>query len=74
MQVAIVATLCFAAVGQQPVCRDEVAMEAESIGLGCLIGEAQVAGWKDHSIYRGPQWIVSRIRCVPGGYVAKEPT
>lgn len=73
MQVAVVATVCFAVTGSAPVCRDEIALEVDSIGIGCLIGEAEVDAWKDRSIYRGEQWTVRRVRCVPGGYAPREP-
>jgi hypothetical protein len=31
-----------------------------------------LAEWKERSIYRGDQWWISRIKCVPGDYVPKE--
>lgn len=75
MQLAVVATVCFALAGSPPVCRQEIVADSDMpIGLGCLIVEGQLDSWKEHSIYRGEQWFVSRVACVPGGYVPREPT
>jgi hypothetical protein len=30
-----------------------------------------LADWKAHSIYRGDQWKIGRIKCVPGDYAIK---
>jgi hypothetical protein len=67
MQVAVIAVLCNSLVASQPICREEIVTESDmSIGLGCLIAEAQLDQWKEHSIYSGNQWTVSRVKCVPG--------
>jgi hypothetical protein len=75
MKVSIVVTLCHALLAQpaeMPVCQDDVAFDTNAIGIGCLIGEAQVIEWKEHSIYRGPQWTIWGVpRCAPGGYRLK---
>ena len=28
--------------------------------------------WEERSVYRGDQWMISRIKCLPGDYVPKE--
>jgi hypothetical protein len=38
----------------------------------CLISQAAVADWKNKSIYRGDNWNINRIKCVPGDYVLKD--
>ena len=38
----------------------------------CMLSQPALAEWKERSIYRGEQWRVSRIKCVPGDYVPKE--
>jgi hypothetical protein len=31
----------------------------------CMLSQPALADWKERSIYRGEQWRVSRIKCVP---------
>jgi hypothetical protein len=74
MKVAIVVALCHTPFGQPDICSDKVAFDVDAMGIGCLIGEAQVIEWKAHSIYAGVNWTVSNPRCAPGGYVIRERT
>jgi hypothetical protein len=37
-----------------------------------MLSQPALADWKERSIYRGEQWRVSRIKCVPGDYVPKQ--
>jgi hypothetical protein len=75
MKVSIIATLCHIAMGQPPVCHNEIVFDADSIGIGCLIASASIYEWKAHSIYAGDNWQISHPRCAPGGgYVIREQT
>jgi len=71
----VIALLCH--VSSQPYCREEIVTEADiGIGIGCLIAEGQtVTDWKAHSIYAGPSWQISNVKCAPGGgYKIREAT
>jgi hypothetical protein len=54
------------------LCHEEVIVEADLPMQACLIGQPQLADWKAHSRFAGPQWRIARHRCVPGHYVVKD--
>lgn len=75
MVVTIAATLCTLL---NPVtttdvlaCHEEVLHRGDSL-QECVLSQAAVADWKDKSRFRGPDWTITRIRCVPGAYVDKD--
>lgn len=73
MQISVVLTLCHALGSMpQPVCREEIAIKDEMPMQACLVSQAAIADWKAHSIFRGDQWTVARIKCVPGDYVIRD--
>jgi hypothetical protein len=81
MQITVVAVLCHAlgAITSQLVdtlpdrlCREVIAIKDEMPMQSCVLSQAALADWKERSIYRGEQWVISRIRCVPGDYAPKE--
>jgi hypothetical protein len=37
----------------------------------CMLSQPAIADWKRRSVFRGDQWNVARIKCVPGDYVLK---
>jgi hypothetical protein len=81
MQITVVAVMChtIGAVSPQsvgtlpdPVCREVIVIQNEMPMQACMLSQPALADWKERSIYRGEQWRVSRIKCVPGDYVPKE--
>ena len=54
------------------LCHEEVIMEADGSMQACIISQPALADWKGHSRFRGPQWRISRWRCIPGHYVVKD--
>jgi hypothetical protein len=73
VQITVVAVVCHAlGTIPQPVCREEIVAKDDMPMQACLISQAAIADWKERSIYRGDQWTVGRIRCVPGTYVPKD--
>jgi hypothetical protein len=62
----IVVTVCHIA----GVCRDVVATRQEM--PACIISQAAVADWKEHSLYRGDQWSIGRMRCEAADYEPKD--
>lgn len=73
MQISVVVTLCHAlGTIPQPVCREELIVKDEMPMQACLVSQAAIADWKSRSIYRGEQWTVARIKCVPGDYVIRD--
>lgn len=73
MQVTVVVLICHA-LGSipQPVCREEIVVKDNMPMQACFLSQAAIADWKAHSIFRGEQWTVARIKCVPGDYVIKD--
>ena len=59
-------------ISQVELCHEEVIMEAEGAMQSCVLGQPALADWKAHSRFAGPQWRVTRWRCVPGHYVVKD--
>jgi hypothetical protein len=81
MQITVVAVMChtLGAITSQSVdtlpdrlCRDVIVIKDEMPMQSCMLSQAALADWKERSIYRGEQWLISRIKCVPGDYVPKE--
>jgi hypothetical protein len=55
-----------------PICREVIVVKDDMPMQSCKLSQAAVADWKERSIYRDDQWMISRIKCVPGDYVPKE--
>jgi hypothetical protein len=81
MQITVVAVMChtIGAVAPQsvgtlpdPVCREVIVIQNDMPMQACMLSQPALADWKERSIYRGEQWRVSRIKCVPGDYVPKQ--
>ncbi len=81
MQITVVAVMCHTldafitqSVGTLPdlVCREVIVVQDDMPMQSCILSQPALADWKERSIYRGDQWWVSRIKCVPGDYVPKE--
>jgi hypothetical protein len=81
MQITVVAVMChtIGAVAPQsvgtlpdPVCREVIVIQNDMPMQACILSQPALADWKERSIYRGEQWRVSRIKCVPGDYVPKQ--
>jgi hypothetical protein len=81
MQITVVAVMChtIGAISPQsvgtlrdPVCREVIVIQNDMPMQACMLSQPALADWKERSIYRGEQWRVSRIKCVPGDYVPKE--
>jgi hypothetical protein len=81
MQITVVVVMCHTigaffpeSVGTEPdpVCREEIIIKTDMPMQACVLSQPALADWKERSIYRGDQWRIGRIMCVPGDYVAKE--
>lgn len=73
MQITVVALMCHSLAGiTTPVCREEIVIKQDMPMQACEMSQAAVADWKEKSIYRGEQWSIGRIRCIPGDYVPKD--
>jgi hypothetical protein len=81
MQITVVAVMCHTlgalvpdAIGTlpNPVCREEIIIKTDMPMQACMLSQPSLADWKERSIYRGEQWLVSRIKCVHGDYVPKD--
>jgi hypothetical protein len=81
MQITVVAVMCHTlgafvpeSVGTapDPVCREVIVIQDEMPMQACMLSQPALADWKERSIFRGDQWLISRIKCVPGDYVPKE--
>jgi hypothetical protein len=64
----IVTLMCHVIVGiTSPVCHEEVVDRVEISMNVCQMGSQQyIADWKEKSIFRGDQWTVAAIQCIPG--------
>jgi hypothetical protein len=81
MQITVIAVLCHT-IGiftpesvdtlQEPVCREVIVIKDEMPMQACMLSQPSLADWKERSIYRGDQWRIKRIKCLPGDYVPKE--
>jgi hypothetical protein len=81
MQITVVVVMCHTigafvpeSVGTlpDPVCREVIVIKGDMPMQSCILSQPTLADWKERSIYRGDQWRISRIKCVPGDYVPKE--
>ena len=75
MLITIVASLCHSLAGipaDIPVCHEEIVAQQVMPMQACMMGQPEIADWKEKSIYRGDQWTISRIRCIPGEYQVKD--
>lgn len=74
MQITVVAVVChtLAALPNSPVCHEEIIVKDDMSMEACMIAQPAVADWKEHSIYRGPQWSIARVKCIPGEYVPRD--
>lgn len=73
MQITIVVSICHALAGiTSPVCHEEIVAKQDMPMQACLISQVAIADWKAKSLYRGDQWHVERIRCIPGNYLPKD--
>ena len=55
----------------ESVCREEIVVKQDMAMQACMLSQAALAEWKEQSIFRGDQWTIARIKCVPGDYVPK---
>jgi hypothetical protein len=81
MQITVVAVMCHtlgAAIAQSvdilpdPLCREVIVVKDDMPMQACMLSQPALADWKERSIYRGEQWWISWIKCVPGNYIPKE--
>jgi hypothetical protein len=81
MQMTVVAVMCHTisatitqSVGTQPdsICREVIVIKDDMSLQACMLSQPALADWKERSVYRGDQWRISRIKCVPGDYAPKE--
>jgi hypothetical protein len=81
MQITVVAVMCHtigalvaesASTAPDLVCREVIVIKDDMPMQACMLSQPALADWKERSIYRGDQWRISRIKCVPGDYVPKE--
>jgi hypothetical protein len=81
MQMTVVAIMCHTisatimqSVDTQPdsVCREVLVTKDDMSMQACMLSQPALAEWKERSIYRGEQWWISQVKCVPGDYVPKE--
>jgi hypothetical protein len=75
MLITVVVTLCHALAGiPGPVCREGIVTDSrtsEVTMMSCMLSQPALAKWKSESIYRGADWKISRITCLPGHYVIR---
>jgi hypothetical protein len=81
MQMTVVAVMCHTisatvtqSVGTLPdsICREVLVTKDDMTMQACMLSQPALAEWKERSMYRGDQWRISSIKCVPGDYVPKE--
>lgn len=72
MQITIVVSVCHALVGIPSVCHEEIVARDDMPMQACLISQPAIAEWKSRTIYRGDQWRIERIRCIPGNYEPRD--
>jgi hypothetical protein len=81
MQITVVAVMCHTigatlaqSVNTLPdsLCREVIVIKNDMPMQTCMLSQAALADWKERPIFRGDQWWISRIKCVPGDYVPKE--
>ena len=73
MQITVVVVICHALAGiSSDVCHEEIAAKDDMPMQACMISQAAIADWKEKSKFRGDQWHIARIRCIPGDYQPKD--
>ena len=73
MQITVVAVVCHALANiTTSVCHEEIVTKQDMSIMSCMVGQPQIALWKEHTIYRGEQWTIARIKCIPGDYEPKD--
>jgi hypothetical protein len=73
MQITIVAVMCHTlGTIAQPVCHEEIVVQDDMSMQACMIAQPALADWKSKSIFRGDQWVIARIKCMPGAYSPKD--
>lgn len=73
MQITVVAVMCHALAGiTSPVCHEEIVVKDDMPMQACMVSQAAIADWKASTIYRGDQWHVAVIRCIPGNYEPRD--
>lgn len=53
------------------VCHEEVVHVGESL-QECVNAQPGIADWKMKGRYASDEWLVGRIRCIPGYYLKKD--
>jgi hypothetical protein len=56
----------------QLVCREKIVVKDDMPMQACFLSQPALAEWKEHSMFRGEQWTISGIKCVPGDYAPKD--
>ena len=73
MKITVVASVCHALTNiSAPVCHEEIVVQDDMPMQMCLLSQPAIAEWKANSLYRGDQWTINRIRCIPGDYQPKD--
>jgi len=73
MQISVVAMVChMLAPISDPVCHEQVIIQDDMSMQECMLSQEAIADWKEKSIYHGDQWVIARIRCIPGDYMPKD--
>lgn len=72
--ITVMVLMCHLLAGlTEPVCHEVVVARLEMSKMACQVSaQAGVAQWKATSLYRGDNWIVREIGCMPGDYQAKD--
>lgn len=72
MITTVVAVLCHSLAGIPAVCHEEIVAQQNMPMQQCMMGQPELADWKEKSRFRGEQWHIARIRCIPGDYQVKD--
>ena len=73
MNITVVASVCHALANiSSPVCHEAIVVQDDMPMQMCLLSQPAIAEWKANSIYRGDQWTINRILCIPGDYQPKD--
>lgn len=73
MKITVVAVVChMLSPIPDPVCREEIVAAEDMPMEACIMSQAAIADWKSRSIFRGDQWSIARIKCVPGIYAPRD--
>lgn len=73
MQITVVVSICHALAGiSSSICQEAIVAHDDMPMQACMISQAAIADWKEKSKFRGEQWHIARIRCIPGEYQPKD--